>query len=300
MLQSYDYDNFDWQTSHPETMAQADNEWNVNPVATSGNDSLFTVWSNEDRFNNFYIQYDERSILRKPRFAANLGGEELSPFTVERNGNTVYGNEYYKTVDSDSNELVYKIQGLEPEPGQHFKLVLYHEGNGYCKFRVRIDNNLTSNVWIPTGEPFSVEGIIPVPFLTDSVIDITIEPLQPANAHAVCSAFWIYDVAGGGSMSSGKGPTPLIYSLKTASPSPFKDNTTIYYSIAKAGKVSLKVYDITGRCIKIIENGIKDAGRYSARWNGCDNNNHKVATGVYFTRLVSGNFTSTKKVVLLR
>gem|GEM_PF-2211700 len=300
MIQTYDSDSFDWQTSPPETIAKADSEYNMNPIATSGDDSLFTVWSNEDRFSNFYIHYDERSMLIPPLFAANLGDLDPSPFTVERNGRIVHGNSYYKTVDYDSNALVYEIRDLEPKPGQHFKLALYHEGNANCKLRVKVDNTWTSTVWVPPSEPFSVEGTIPMPCLVDSQIDITIESLQPANAHAVCSAFWIYDKANGGPMLSGEETAPFIYSLKTACPNPFKGNTTIYYAIEKPGIVSLKVYDITGRCIKTLENGIKDPGRYSVKWNGCDNKNHKVATGVYFTRLASENFTSTKKVILVR
>ncbi|GAI01555.1 unnamed protein product, partial [marine sediment metagenome] len=87
----------------------------------------------------------------------------------------------------------------------------------------------------------------------------------------------------GGTMTSGEAKTPLIYSLKTALPNPFANNTTICYSIAKPGKVSLRVYGITGRFIKTLENGKKDAGIYNVRWDGCNNNNCKVAAGVYFT-----------------
>lgn len=101
-------------------------------------------------------------------------------------------------------------------------------------------------------------------------------------------------------MSSGEGTTPLIYSLKTPSPTPFKDNTTISYSLAKPCKVSLKVYDKIGRLVRTLENGSKDAGVYRTKWNGVNNNKKKVAAGVYFTRLTSEVFISTKKVILVR
>ncbi len=108
------------------------------------------------------------------------------------------------------------------------------------------------------------------------------------------------DRGAGGTMSSGDVPTQLIYSLKTASPNPFINNTTINYSIAKPGEVSLKIYDISGRLVKTIIHEKKDAGVYTARWNGYNNSDRKVATGVYFTRLTSGDFTSVKKVILVR
>ncbi len=92
----------------------------------------------------------------------------------------------------------------------------------------------------------------------------------------------------------------FVYSLKTSSPNPFVSNTTISYSIANPGYVSLNIYDISGRLIKSIVHAKKDAGVYSERWDGSNNSNQKVAAGVYFTRLKSGDFTSVKKVTLVR
>jgi len=104
----------------------------------------------------------------------------------------------------------------------------------------------------------------------------------------------------GGTMSSGQDETPPIYSLKNPSPNPFVNNAIISYSIAKPGNVSLVIYDISGRVIKTLVDNKKEAGFYTAKWNGFDNNKRKAATGVYFTRFVAGDFTSVKKVILLR
>jgi len=103
----------------------------------------------------------------------------------------------------------------------------------------------------------------------------------------------------GGVMSEGEDPS-FVYSLNAAAPSPFVKTTTISYSIARPDEVSLNIYDINGRLIKTLVDDKNDAGIYSVKWNGCDNNNRKVATGVYFTRLKSGNFTVVKKVILVK
>jgi hypothetical protein len=103
----------------------------------------------------------------------------------------------------------------------------------------------------------------------------------------------------GGVMSEDEGPS-FAYSLNTAAPTPFVKNTIVSYSIAKPGEVSLSIYDISGRLIKILVDETKNAGIYSVKWDGYDNNNQAVANGVYFTRLASGNFTSVKKVILVR
>ncbi|KPJ70974.1 hypothetical protein AMJ52_09230 [candidate division TA06 bacterium DG_78] len=96
------------------------------------------------------------------------------------------------------------------------------------------------------------------------------------------------------------GGETYVYSLATASPTPFINNTNISYSIAKPGHVSLAIYDICGRLVRILVEEKKDAGFYRVSWGGNDNNNRKVANGVYFIKLTSGNFVSVKKVTLVR
>jgi len=84
------------------------------------------------------------------------------------------------------------------------------------------------------------------------------------------------------------------------SPNPFSNNTTICYSIAKPGRISVKVYDIAGKYIRTLEEGKKEAGIYSVNWNGCDFTGTKAPTGIYFIQLRSGNFTGIRKIIFVR
>jgi hypothetical protein len=111
---------------------------------------------------------------------------------------------------------------------------------------------------------------------------------------------WDGDRGLGGTMSSGRDDIPLVYSLKSIKPNPFEDKATIHFSLAKPGNVSLCIYDVSGRLVRILCNEKKEAGAYNVRWNGYDNNNRKVPAGVYFTRLVASDFKSVKKIVLVR
>ena len=104
---------------------------------------------------------------------------------------------------------------------------------------------------------------------------------------------------GGGTMGDDKIGS-FVYALNTAMPTPFSRNTMISYSIAHLGHVSLNVYDISGRLVKIMVNERRAAGVYSVNWNAYDDNNKHVAPGVYFVKLASGDFVSVKKLILVK
>lgn len=78
-------------------------------------------------------------------------------------------------------------------------------------------------------------------------------------------------------------------------PNPFNPVTTIRYIIPKKELVTLKIYDILGREVKILVNEIKDAGTYSAEFDASN-----LASGIYFYKIASGDFTETRKMVLIK
>lgn len=88
---------------------------------------------------------------------------------------------------------------------------------------------------------------------------------------------------------------PTSFSLSNNYPNPFNPETIINYSIPSAAKVSLVVYDILGKEVATLVNDVKSAGHYSAIFNA-----NNLASGVYFYRLNAGDFSSIKKMVLLK
>ncbi len=85
------------------------------------------------------------------------------------------------------------------------------------------------------------------------------------------------------------------------SPNPFRQTITLSYSLSQAGQVELKVYDLSGRCIKtLLATQRLEPGVHSVTWDGKADNGQKVASGVYFYRLETKDYKSTKKVVRLR
>ncbi len=88
---------------------------------------------------------------------------------------------------------------------------------------------------------------------------------------------------------------PNEYSLYQNYPNPFNPSTTITYELPKASFVTLKVFDMLGREIKSLVNGYKSQGKYSVNFNASN-----LASGVYFYKIESGEYSSIKKMLLLK
>jgi hypothetical protein len=88
---------------------------------------------------------------------------------------------------------------------------------------------------------------------------------------------------------------PLQYSLSQNYPNPFNPTTNIHFSVAKDGIVNLEVYDILGNVVTTFSNGFMKAGEYNAEFDGS-----KLSSGVYLYKLTAGNFTETKKMMMVK
>ncbi|KAF0216210.1 MAG: hypothetical protein FD178_1276 [Ignavibacteria bacterium] len=88
---------------------------------------------------------------------------------------------------------------------------------------------------------------------------------------------------------------PVTYSLDQNYPNPFNPTTQIKYSVANAGNVSLKVFDVLGREVADLVNKHQDAGHYSVNFNAS-----ALSSGIYFYRIESGSFVSVKKMMLVK
>ncbi|MCB0722608.1 MAG: T9SS type A sorting domain-containing protein [Ignavibacteriae bacterium] len=91
------------------------------------------------------------------------------------------------------------------------------------------------------------------------------------------------------------GSAPISYELYQNYPNPFNPSTKIKFDIPKAGFVSLKVYDITGREVSTLVNSELTTGRYEFEWNGA-----QFASGVYFLRINAGDFVKVQKMMLIK
>jgi len=97
-----------------------------------------------------------------------------------------------------------------------------------------------------------------------------------------------------------RGGSPPDFTLQQNFPNPFNPTTTIQYSLHRDSRVSLAIYDLRGELVVTLVSGYQEAGRYSVEWNGKDDSGRDVGTGVYFCRLLAGEFVKARRMVLIK
>jgi hypothetical protein len=88
--------------------------------------------------------------------------------------------------------------------------------------------------------------------------------------------------------------------LEQNSPNPFNPQTAIRFSLSSKENVTLAIYDVSGRLVRVLMSGAQDTGTHSITWDGRNDAGATVGSGVYFYRLDAGKFTATKKMVMLK
>jgi hypothetical protein len=94
---------------------------------------------------------------------------------------------------------------------------------------------------------------------------------------------------------------PKVFGLSQNYPNPFNPSTTISYDLPKTAFVKIVIYDVLGRVVASLVDGVQPANKYTVVWNASN-----VSTGVYFYRMSarsadgSGNFNSVKKLLLMK
>ena len=127
---------------------------------------------------------------------------------------------------------------------------------------------------------------------------------QPVIAHAVAAAhvvhagFW---TPGTGVLSGAQGTDvlPVAFRLGAGVPNPFRQATLIRYDVpAPGGRVSIVLYDLTGRRVRTLAADHELPGFRSVRWDGRDDSGRPVAAGVYLCAMRAPGYAASRKLVL--
>ncbi|MDK9698742.1 MAG: T9SS type A sorting domain-containing protein [bacterium] len=93
---------------------------------------------------------------------------------------------------------------------------------------------------------------------------------------------------------------PTEFALLQNYPNPFNNSTTVRFALPNSAKMTLAVYDITGREVIRLIDGDIPAGSHAVNWNGKNASGTALSSGTYFMQMKAGNFKSTRKIALLK
>lgn len=142
-----------------------------------------------------------------------------------------------------------------------------------------LTENDSSEIWTVTGP--AAEGCYVI------VMSAENEALYDSSA----SSFMILAMA---AEESGE-LLPVEFALDAPWPNPFNSSTNIRYAVPRSGHVRLDIYNVMGRHVETLVSDVRSAGYYTIPWDAAD-----AASGLYFVRMRAGDFSSVKKVHLIR
>ena len=71
------------------------------------------------------------------------------------------------------------------------------------------------------------------------------------------------------------------------------------YSLAHANDVTLVIYDLMGRLVRVMDHGYRVEGTHTVTWDGCDTRNARAPRGAYVAHLTAGSYETTRRVMLI-
>ena len=97
-----------------------------------------------------------------------------------------------------------------------------------------------------------------------------------------------------------KGNLPTTFAISQNYPNPFNPTTSIKYQLPQTADVTITIYNLLGQKVRTLVNDKKEPGYYEVEWNGLNDHDVQVATGLYIYRIKAADFVSSKKMLLLK
>jgi len=204
-----------------------------------------------------------------------------------------------------ANLQVLQIYWRKSDPSRTLVQSLDIEGAGEVVKRARMETEQTGTIdwsmsadgganwvtvppsvgWVSFGDDYGSELLWKAEFVYDGDVEPSCQSLTIE-----------YD-----DVTSGIEDAPRSFALHQNSPNPFNPVTTIRYDVpATGGDISLVVYDVAGRTVRTLVDGPQVPGERTATWDGTDENGARVASGVYYCRMVAPGYERTAKLTLLK
>ena len=194
--------------------------------------------------------------------------------------------------------------------GDNYAGVIFGDTNGFLH-SVRADGTESPNFPINIGGNLKVSAALAdIDFDNDFDIVIptdrgftVIDIKRPTQSYEWPCYMGTYNRAGNTYQSTNE-DDPVLPVFDTALngnyPNPFNPTTTISFSLEEKAQVSLTIFNQRGQKVRELLNEQMPAGNHHLIWNGTDDNGNGVGSGIYYYRMKSGKYSSTRKMIIMR
>ena len=228
-----------------------------------------------------------------PEQVITLGDTIPTPKTIERSGFEEYSDEKGKSADV-GDRLSYRITDLKPDEYYTLGLYIYHEEDDITE-QFYVDGKPVKSELIQKGKETYIEINVPEDmYEDDSTIILEVE--KESGPVAVLNEIYVFGkpMASSGPMSEEEVMSiPKEYRVMSIRPNPMRCRGEIVLGIPEDGRVRVDVYDIEGRRVKEIFNGMVRKGYYRVEVKG-------LSSGMYFVVIRGDHGRAMKKMVVLQ
>ena len=295
-----------WNISNTETFSQYPH---INVMYTEHEvPRIYFIWTeinepdiNELRFRDYQYIPEKDNPDEIIYYTVNTGDSTPSYYCEHRDGYIRYHN---YPIDFGQSQLRYRLDYLNPAYYYKTKTIAYHNTTGRFQQALTFDNIPVDSIEFPAGRPESVEIYIPKNTYQEDLQSVLRAIRIQGNFSALTTfnltQFEIIDNTGQGTGSQSTSNTIATLAPIDNFPNPFRTVTSVRYTLPIASKVTLVIYNASGRLVKALVNESQSTGSYSVNWDGTDNQKKIVPAGVYFYRLDIDYSSQTKKVSIIR
>jgi len=155
---------------------------------------------------------------------------------------------------------------------------------------------------VPDGVSFDGQDLleIEVEVVGEGPFDITLTAVDMRNSANTTIPVRVRNTSINGKIGGDNESAPLAFGLSQNHPNPFNMSTFIDYSLTEDGRMNITIYNAQGQKVRTLVDGFRSAGRYSAVWDGTDDEGRAVTSGVYIVQMRQGGKTDRKKIMLLK
>lgn len=210
-----------------------------------------------------------------------------------------------KSVVTDANEVVYRFKNFSPALAYEVRATYFTTAEPVKQ--VLYANDLSLHAPMLIGQSALRTAWLSVPSAAIQNGELKLH-IQKTAGHGPVSVaeIWVreseFDPNNPPAIEVSEAAIPSDYALQQNYPNPFNPTTTIEFSIPQShrGVVTLRIYNMLGQLVRELENAEIAPGVYRKTWNGLDEQGRRVASGVFIYQMRAGQFTASRKLVMMK